>query len=174
MIFRIAHVDLHGRVPAIRDGREPRVERCTQTLNQVGQWVAEVLVLAASEAVRAMTTRLRNKESSARYSAPSHQAFAADRKSWEQSASLIVQILPDQLPIECVDTGDRLISWNDLAFRCRELLCGKGIHAWASLPVDARCVAVEGAPFLTQSRFRSSRRRTRLGRRWFLLPDGTE
>ena len=51
MIFRVADVDLHGRVPAIRDGREPRIERCTETLNQVGQWVAEVLVLAASEAV---------------------------------------------------------------------------------------------------------------------------
>jgi hypothetical protein len=51
VIFRVADVDLHGRVPAIHDGREPRVERCTETLNQVGQWVAEVLVLAATEAV---------------------------------------------------------------------------------------------------------------------------
>jgi hypothetical protein len=35
MTVRIANVHCHSRVPAIRDGREPRVESCTETLDEL-------------------------------------------------------------------------------------------------------------------------------------------
>ena len=109
VIFRVADLDPHGAVPAIRDRRKPPVERCAETLNQVGQWVAEVLVLAAPEAVPC------HDHAAPEYGLPRIQgserlAFTGREDALEQSASLLVQILSDLLPIECVNAGDRLIS----------------------------------------------------------------
>ena len=109
VIFRVADLDPHGAVPAIRDRRKPPVERYAETLNQVGQWVAEVFVLAAPEAVPC------HDHAAPEYGLPRIQgserlAFTGREDALEQSASLLVQIPPDLLPIERIDARDRLIN----------------------------------------------------------------
>src|SRR5580698_561146 len=49
--FGIAHVDVHRRIPAVRHRRETRIQRSTKLLNYLWQRIAEILVLAASEAM---------------------------------------------------------------------------------------------------------------------------
>ena len=48
---RKANVDAHRLVPAIRDRRQARVDGLAQAGDDVGQRIAEILVLAAPEAV---------------------------------------------------------------------------------------------------------------------------
>src|SRR5512138_1045594 len=43
--------DAHRRVPTVRDRNQAWIERRTEGGDRVGQWVREVLVLAASEAM---------------------------------------------------------------------------------------------------------------------------
>ena len=47
----VANVNSHGGVPLVGDRRKPAIKRGSQPLNNLRQWVAEVLVLAAPETV---------------------------------------------------------------------------------------------------------------------------
>ena len=48
---RETHVDTHRVVPAIRNRHQMQIDRGTQAGNDVGQRVAEILVLATAEAM---------------------------------------------------------------------------------------------------------------------------
>jgi len=50
---RISDLDPHRLVPLIGDGSQFAIKRTAQTLNDVRQWIAEILVLPASKAVTA-------------------------------------------------------------------------------------------------------------------------
>src|SRR5436190_8802182 len=51
VLCRIAHLDTHRLVPAVGDRRQARIEGSPQVGDDTGQRIAEVLVLAAAEAV---------------------------------------------------------------------------------------------------------------------------
>src|SRR5271155_2239252 len=51
MLFRIADIDAHCDVPAIGNGRQPRIDGCSKIFNDLGQRIVEVLVLAPSKAM---------------------------------------------------------------------------------------------------------------------------
>src|SRR6266704_4898115 len=109
MVVRIANPDSHRGIPAVRDRRKLSVKRFTKALDEAGERVVEVFILAASEAVPS------HDDAAAEYGLLRIQsgespAFVGRENALKQSATLLVQILPDLLPIECVDTGDRLIS----------------------------------------------------------------
>jgi hypothetical protein len=67
-------------------------------------------------------------------------AFSGRKNVLNQSAPLLVEIVPDFLPIECVDTGNCSIRWygaGDLAFRLRDFVYKKRVHLSASLSSNA-------------------------------------
>src|SRR5258706_11548839 len=51
MIVRIADLDPHDLIPAVRDERKLRVEHGAQPRDDLGKGIGKILVLAAAEAV---------------------------------------------------------------------------------------------------------------------------
>ena len=51
VFIRKANIHVHGEIPLVSDWCEPAIKRGSQPLNNIRQWVAEVLVLAAPKTV---------------------------------------------------------------------------------------------------------------------------
>src|ERR1700691_2391951 len=108
VLLGITHIDAHSDIPAIGDGCEPGVERGPKPLDDIGQRIAEVLVLAASEALLSHDNAAA-KETIFGIQAGESLAFFRSQDFWEQRAPLIVQFLFDAPPVKSIDAGDRLL-----------------------------------------------------------------
>ncbi len=51
MALRKLLPNAHALIPAVRELSQRRIKRCAQLAHQLGQWVVEIFVLAAAEAV---------------------------------------------------------------------------------------------------------------------------
>jgi hypothetical protein len=89
VLLGITRIDTHSDIPAIGNGCEPRVERGPKPLDGIRQWIAEILVLAASEAVPSHDDAA-PKETIFLIQAGECLAFLRRQDAWEQRAPLLV------------------------------------------------------------------------------------
>lgn len=98
VLFRIAYVDTHRAIPAIRNRDQMRVNRRPQFGDTIGQRITEILVFAAPEtmprhhhtAAKTFILRIQMRD---------RPAFLARNQILKHRAALRIQILPDIRPI---------------------------------------------------------------------------
>src|SRR6266702_462543 len=116
MSFGIANVDTHRGVPAIRNRRQPWIESSAKPLNDLGQRIAEVLVLAPAEAVPPHDDTAA-KQAVLRIETSERLALLCREDAFEQRAPLRIELLRDSLPVESTYALDRLLCRDCVAYR---------------------------------------------------------
>jgi hypothetical protein len=113
MFLRITNVNPHGEVPLVGEWRKAAIKRSSQPLNDIRQWIAEVLVLAAPKAV-SRHDNTTAKQSVIRIQASESAAFFRRKNAGEYRASLFVQVFTDTLPIESFGACDSGVRYDGI------------------------------------------------------------
>ena len=99
---RVAHIDPHRHIPAIGNRRQLRIDRGAQAGNEVGQRIAEILVLAAAKAMPCHHDPTAEQVVQ-RIQRGQRGAFLRAEQAVDLDAPLCIELGRDALPIDCLD-----------------------------------------------------------------------
>jgi hypothetical protein len=102
VLARIARLDAHHFVPAVRDRREMRINGAPHAFDHIGQRVGEILVLAAPETV-ALHHDAAAEHAVAIVETGERFAFVARQESRRGGAAIAVQLRFEIGPVERAD-----------------------------------------------------------------------
>src|SRR5262245_59855640 len=132
VLFREAHGNVHVLVPPVGNRNEMRIDRCSKSHDDFGQWIGKVLVLTTSEsmpfhhdsAAEQFIVRIQGSQ---------RLTFLWTKKTLNDCVPLCVEVMRHLFPSNCAhpfpNTGGR---------RDRRSFCGRRDHVSLSLSFQQR------------------------------------